>query len=68
MSVLAFMPAVLREWGWLFGFALISLALVALAVVADALYEGYRARSRHGAQAHSECLPEGSEKGKRTAA
>jgi hypothetical protein len=40
------LPAGVTEWAWLFGFALVSLALVALAVLADALYEGYRERVR----------------------
>ena len=39
-------PVEFGEWGWLFGFALISLCLVALAVLAEALYEGYRQRAR----------------------
>ena len=50
MSFCILVPAQLSEWGWLFGFALVSLALVALAVLADSLYEGYRermSRSRH---------------------
>lgn len=50
MSFSMVVPAQLSEWGWLFGFALVSLALVALAVLADALYEGYRermSRARH---------------------
>lgn len=42
MSFCTLVPAPLSEWGWLFGFALVSLALVALAVLADAIYEGYR--------------------------
>jgi hypothetical protein len=46
MSFFVSMPAQLSEWGWLFGFALVSLALVAPAVLADALYEGYRERIR----------------------
>lgn len=45
MSFCALVPAQLSEWGWLFGFAVVSLALVALAVLADAVYEGYRERS-----------------------
>lgn len=44
MSFCTLVPAPLSEWGWLFGFALVSLALVALAVLADAIYEGYRER------------------------
>ncbi len=44
MSFGTVVPAQLSEWGWLFGFALVSLALVALAVLADAIYEGYRER------------------------
>ncbi len=46
MSLLIALPVEFKEWGWLFGFALVSLGLVALAVLADALYEGYRARVR----------------------
>ncbi|HKW27106.1 MAG TPA: hypothetical protein VJN48_15075 [Terriglobales bacterium] len=52
MNFCTLVPAQLSEWGWLFGFALVSLALVALAVLADAVYEGYReriSRSRHTA-------------------
>jgi len=41
MSFAIAVPARLSEWGWLFGFALVSLALVGLAVLADAVYEGY---------------------------
>lgn len=44
MTVFAFAPVQFSEWGWLFGFALLSLTLVGLAVLADALYEGYQAR------------------------
>ena len=44
MSLCTVVPAQLSEWGWLFGFALVSLSLVALAVLADAIYEGYRER------------------------
>lgn len=47
MTFSTFLPAAVRDWAWLFGFALVSLALVALAVLADALYEGYRKRIRH---------------------
>ena len=60
MSFCTLVPAQLSEWGWLFGFALVSLALVALAVLADAIYEGYReriSRSRHlpaKAEAHGQ--------------
>lgn len=46
MSMWIVLPVEFAEWGWLFGFALVSLALVALAVLADALYEGYRQRVR----------------------
>jgi|SRR5690242_8540074 len=51
MSLCILVPAQLREWGWLFGFALVSLALVVLAVLADALYEGYRERISRGRRA-----------------
>lgn len=44
MSFCTLVPEQLSEWGWLFGFALLSLALVALAVLADAIYEGCRER------------------------
>lgn len=44
MSFCTLTPPQFSEWGWLFGFALVSLALVALAVLADAIYEGYRER------------------------
>ncbi|HEV2116273.1 MAG TPA: hypothetical protein VGR48_09635 [Terriglobales bacterium] len=44
MNFCSVVPVQFSEWGWLFGFALASLALVALAVLADALYEGYRKR------------------------
>jgi hypothetical protein len=60
MSFCSLVPAQLSEWGWLFGFALVSLALVALAVLADAVYEGYReriSRAQHPpaeAEAHGE--------------
>ena len=47
------------EWGWLFGFALASLALVALAVLADALYEGYRARVHQVRHSRPETAREG---------
>jgi hypothetical protein len=61
MSFCTFVPAQLSEWGWLFGFALVSLALVALAVLADAVYEGYRERisraRRPPAKAEAEQLP-----------
>jgi hypothetical protein len=46
MSFFVFMSAQFSEWSWLFGFALVSLVLVALAVLADALYEGYREHIR----------------------
>lgn len=46
MSFAVAVPAQISEWGWLFGFAVVSLALVALAVLADALYEGYREKIR----------------------
>ena len=46
MNFLMVLPVEFKEWGWLFGFALVSLGLVALAVLADAVYEGYRARVR----------------------
>lgn len=51
MNFFTLLPAAVSEWAWLFGFALVSLALVALAVLADALYEGYRERIRHARQA-----------------
>ncbi len=61
MSFYTLAPPQLSEWGWLFGFALVSLALVALAVLADAIYEGYRERSsrvrRPPAKAEAEQLP-----------
>jgi hypothetical protein len=47
MTSSTFLPAAVSDWAWLFGFALVSLALVGLAVLADALYEGYRERIRH---------------------
>ena len=47
MSFAMVVPAHVSEWGWLFAFAVVSLALVAAAVLADALYEGYRARLEH---------------------
>ena len=47
MNMSTLLPAGVTEWAWLFGFAVVSLALVALAVLADALYEGYRERIRH---------------------
>lgn len=46
MSLFGVVPLQFGEWGWLFGFAVVSLALVALAVLADALYEGYREKMR----------------------
>lgn len=51
MSFVAVVPAQVSEWGWLFGFAVVSLALVALAVLADALYEGYREKIRQHREA-----------------
>ena len=51
MSLCFLVPAQLSEWGWLFGFALVSLALVAVAVLADAVYEGYRERISRGRRA-----------------
>ena len=47
MNLSTLLPAGVTEWAWLFGFVVVSLALVALAVLADALYEGYRKRIRH---------------------
>jgi hypothetical protein len=47
MNSSTLLPAGVTEWAWLFGFVVVSLALVALAVLADALYEGYRERIRH---------------------
>jgi len=40
------LPFDFGEWGWLLGFALVSLLLVGFAVLIDALYEGYRERNR----------------------
>ncbi|HKC70992.1 MAG TPA: hypothetical protein VKB60_05170 [Terriglobales bacterium] len=54
MSLCILVPAQLSEWGWLFGFALVSLALVALAVLADAAYEGYRERISHRLRAKAD--------------
>ena len=51
MRLCFLVPAQLGEWGWLFGFALVSLALVAVAVLADAAYEGYRERISRGRRA-----------------
>ena len=51
MSFAVAVPAQVSEWGWLFGFAVVSLALVALAVLADALYEGYREKIRQHREA-----------------
>lgn len=53
------LPAGVTEWAWLFGFALVSLALVALAVLADALYEGYRERMRHHGRSIGETAGKG---------
>jgi hypothetical protein len=47
MNMSTLLPAGVTEWAWLFGFVVVSLALVALAVLADALYEGYHKRIRH---------------------
>jgi hypothetical protein len=47
------------EWGWLFGFALASLALVALAVLADALYEGYRKRTSRASHSIPDAVADG---------
>ena len=47
MTFSTLLPAEVTEWAWLFGFAVVSFALVALAVLADALYEGSRERIRH---------------------
>ncbi len=60
MTFVAVMPVQGSEWGWLFGFALVSLALVAVAVLADALYEGYREKIRQHQEAaahHGESRP-----------
>ncbi len=60
MSFAVAVPAQVSEWGWLFGFAVVSLALVALAVLADALYEGYREKIRQHQEAvgrHAESRP-----------
>jgi hypothetical protein len=46
MGFCTVVPAQLSEWGWLFGFGVGSLALVALVVLADAIYEGYWERIR----------------------
>lgn len=51
MSFVAVVPVQVSEWSWLFGFAVVSLALVALAVLADALYEGYREKIRQHREA-----------------
>jgi hypothetical protein len=51
MSLLTVVPVQFGEWGWLFGFAVVSLALVALAVLADALYQGYREKMRQHQEA-----------------
>jgi hypothetical protein len=61
MSLCILVPAQLREWGWLFGFALVSLALVALAVLADALYEAYRERISRGPRARPTANAHGEE-------
>jgi|GEM_PF-3498494 hypothetical protein len=47
MTFSTLLPAGVTEWAWLFGFAVVSFALVGLAVLADALYEGYCERLRH---------------------
>ena len=69
MSLLTVVLLQYREWGWLFGFAVVSLALVALAVLADALYEGYREKMRQHqeAAAHRGDHSEPGEKPKRAA-
>ena len=61
MSFATAVPAQLSEWGWLFGFALVSLTLVALAVLADALYEGYRERLSRARYPLAEAEAEGGE-------
>ncbi|HEY6939816.1 MAG TPA: hypothetical protein VI424_21825 [Terriglobales bacterium] len=61
MSLCILVPAQLREWGWLFGFALVSLALVAVAVLADAIYEGYRERISRGHRPLAKAGAEGGE-------
>jgi len=59
MSLCILVPAQLSEWGWLFGFALVSLALVSLAVLADAVYEGYRERISRGHRLRAKADAEG---------
>lgn len=61
MSLCILLPAQLREWGWLFGFALVSLALVAVAILADAIYEGYRERISRGHRPLAKADAEGGE-------
>jgi hypothetical protein len=61
MSLCTLVPAQLSEWGWLFGFALVSLALVALAVLADAIYEGYRERISQGRRPSATAESDGGE-------
>jgi hypothetical protein len=69
MNWFSVVPLQFSEWGWLFGFAVVSLALVALAVLADALYEGYREKMRQHqeAAAHRGDHSEPGEKPKRAA-
>jgi len=63
MSFAIAVPARLSEWGWLFGFALVSLALVGLAVLADAVYEGYRERISRGHRPPTKATGDGGERG-----
>ncbi|HKW68004.1 MAG TPA: hypothetical protein VJP04_11995 [Terriglobales bacterium] len=63
MSFAIAVPARLSEWGWLFGFALVSLALVGLAVLADAVYEGYRERISRGHRPPTKATGDGGEQG-----
>lgn len=51
MSWFSVVPLQFGEWSWLFGFAVVSLALVALAVLADAFYQGYREKMRQHQEA-----------------
>ena len=69
MSLFSVVPVQFSEWGWLFGFAVVSLALVALAVLADALYQGYREemRQHQEAAAHRRDHSELAEKRKKAA-
>ena len=59
MNFCSVVPVQFSEWGWLFGFALASLALVALAVLADALYEGYRQRTNRASHPIPEAAADG---------